>query len=125
MRENKYFKNTETIFEHVLAAAAAAYPARYAPCKQTADFLWLPDCQTAADIPGAPFSAEALNYLRKPSYPREAEAGTAHNHIASASGQSTLIYTADVGVTWGFKLWDDEASIRRVCPSIRLPRAKS
>ncbi|KAL1693076.1 hypothetical protein GGG16DRAFT_50199 [Schizophyllum commune] len=113
LRENKYFKNTETIFEHVLAAAAAACPARYAPCKQTADFLCQPDCQTASDIPGAPFSAEALNYLRKPSYPREAEAGTAHNHIASASGQSTLIYTADVGVTWGFKLWDDEASIRR------------
>ncbi|KAL1720887.1 hypothetical protein EV715DRAFT_196048 [Schizophyllum commune] len=113
LRENKYFKNTETIFEHVLAAAAAACPARYAPCKQTADFLWLPDCQTASDIPGAPFSAEALNYLRKPSYPREAEAGTAHNHIASALGQSTLIYMADVGVTWGFKLWDDEASIRR------------
>ncbi|KAL1756180.1 hypothetical protein FB107DRAFT_212040 [Schizophyllum commune] len=112
LRANKYFKDTETIFEHVLAAAAAACPALYAPCNQTADFLWLPDCQTASDIPGAPFSAEALNYLRKPSYPREAEAGTAHNHIASASGQSTLIYTADVGVTWGLKLWDDEASIR-------------
>ncbi|KAL1707080.1 hypothetical protein EV121DRAFT_199929 [Schizophyllum commune] len=100
----------ETIFERVLAAAAEACPTRFAPCDQTADFSCLSDCQTAPDVPGAPFHVDALSYLRNPTYTREAEADSAHNCKASAPGLVAPVYTADVAVTWEFKLWDDEAS---------------
>ena len=124
-RENKHFKNMETIFERVLAAAAEACPTRFALCDQTADFSCLSDCQTAPDVPGAPFHVDALSYLRNPTYTREAEADSAHNCKASAPGLAASVYTADVAVTWEFKLWDDEASVRRVCSCIPLPQAKS
>ncbi|KAI5897605.1 uncharacterized protein SCHCODRAFT_01167403 [Schizophyllum commune H4-8] len=103
----------ETIFERVLAAAAEACPTLFAPCSQTADFSCRSDCQTAPDVPGTLFHVDALSYLRNATYTREAEAGSAHNCKASASGQAAPVYTADVGVTWGFKLWDDGSSVRR------------
>ena len=111
----EYFKNMEMVFAHVLAAAAEVLPGRCKADKKVSEFVCCLDCQTASRAPSIPFHVDALSYLREPTYTREAEAGTAHNDTASMSGRLSTIYTADAGVTWGFKLWDDESSVLRVC----------
>ncbi|KAL1674570.1 hypothetical protein EV122DRAFT_220324 [Schizophyllum commune] len=101
------------VFAHVLAAAADVLPGRCKTDKKVSKFVCCLDCQTASGVSSIPFHVDALSYLREPTYTREAEAGTAHNYTASAPGRCSTIYTADVGVTWGFKLWDDESSVLR------------
>ncbi|KAL1665536.1 hypothetical protein GGF50DRAFT_114067 [Schizophyllum commune] len=109
----EYFKNMEMVFAHVLAAAAEVLPGRCKADKKVSEFFCCLDCQTASGVSSIPFHVDALSYLREPTYTREAEAGTAHNYTASAPGRCSTIYTADAGVTWGFKLWDDESSALR------------
>ena len=113
----EYFKNMEMVFAHVLVAAAEVLPGRCKADKKVSEFVCCLDCQTASasGVSSIPVHVDALSYLREPTYTREAEAGTAHNYTASTSGRCSTIYTADAGVTWGFKLWDDESSVLRVC----------
>ncbi|KAL1726891.1 hypothetical protein EV714DRAFT_276179 [Schizophyllum commune] len=109
----EYFKNMEMVFAHVLAAAAEVLSGRCKAGKKVSEFVCCLDCQTASRVPSIPFHVDALSYLREPTYTREAEAGTAHNYTASMSGRFSTIYMADAGVTWGFKLWNDESSVLR------------
>ena len=104
----------KALYDHVLGAAAEVCPRRFSPDKKTTTYTCSSGLETAADIPGATYYADAVSYLAQPSYTREAMPGTAHNHVATAQGQSRIVYTADVGMTWGLTPFADSSHIQRV-----------
>ncbi|KAL1665515.1 hypothetical protein GGF50DRAFT_126331 [Schizophyllum commune] len=103
----------KALYDHVLGAAAEVCPRRFSPDKKTTTYTCSSGLETAADIPGATYYADAVSYLAQPSYTREATPGTAHNHVATAQGQSRIVYTADVGMTWGLTPFADSSHIQR------------
>ncbi|KAI5897582.1 uncharacterized protein SCHCODRAFT_02683897 [Schizophyllum commune H4-8] len=103
----------KALHDHVLGAAAEVCPRRFSADKKTTTYTCSSGLETAADIPGATYYADAVSYLAQPSYTREATPGTAHNHVATAQGQSRIVYTADVGMTWGLTPFADSSHIQR------------
>ncbi|KAI5823195.1 hypothetical protein K523DRAFT_421612 [Schizophyllum commune Tattone D] len=103
----------KALYDHVLGAAAEVCPRRFSPDKKTTTYTCSSGLETAADIPGTTYYADAVSYLAQPSYTREATPGTAHNHVVTAQGQSRIVYTADVGMTWGLTPFADSSHIQR------------
>ena len=136
--ENTHFAGMETIWESVLTAAEEVLPDRFSRDNRTLKFSCRPNNETYSEVMGGSARVDAISQLCQSSYPANTQyalpgsarkASLRYNTEAATAGddadlgQQSVVFTADVAVSYEWKLEDNAESIANVRPrSFTRPR---
>ncbi|KAI4518236.1 hypothetical protein K525DRAFT_272862 [Schizophyllum commune Loenen D] len=124
--ENAHFAGMEKIWEAVLSAAEEVLPGRFSRDKRTLKFSCRPNNETYSEVKGGSARVDAISQLCESSYPTNTQyalAGSAkkaplrYNAEAATAGddanlrQQAVVFTADVAVTYEWKLEQNAEAI--------------
>ncbi|KAL1724648.1 hypothetical protein EV714DRAFT_278427 [Schizophyllum commune] len=124
--ENTHFAGMETIWESVLTAAEEVLPDRFSRDNRTLKFSCRPNNETYSEVMGGSARVDAISQLCQSSYPANTQyalpgsarkASLRYNTEAATAGddadlgQQSVVFTADVAVSYEWKLEDNAESI--------------